>query len=103
MGHEPFVPHRNRHDLHGITVVVETVGRLYVGRLDTADDREVVLKDAGWHEDDGTREDYLARTRKFGVKRREGVITIPAGDVTRCEPLAEAVGTQESSRSQRGI
>lgn len=103
MGNEPFVPHRNRHDLHGITVVVDTAERLYVGRLDTADDREIVLKDVGWHEDAGSREEYLARTAKFGVKRRDGMVTIPTGDVTRCEPLAEAVGEQESSRAKRGI
>ncbi len=91
MGHEPFVPHRNRHDLHGITVVVDTAERLYVGRLDTADDREIVLKDVGWHEDAGTREEYLARTAKFGVKRREGVVTVPTASVQRCVPLVEGI------------
>lgn len=92
MTHEPFVPHRNRHDLHGITVVVETAERLYVGRLDTADEREIVLKDVGWHEDRATRTDYLTRTARFGVKRREAVVVVPTVGVTCCEPLAEKVG-----------
>lgn len=91
MTHEPFVPHRNRHDLHGVTVVVDTADRLYVGRLDTADDREIVLKDAGWHEETTTRDEYLARTARFGVQRREGVIVVPADGVRSCRPLAEVV------------
>lgn len=86
-----FIPHRDRHPLHGITVVLETADRLYVGRLDTADDREVVLKDLGYHEGAEGREAYLARTAAFGIRRLEAMAAIPAAAVQRLIPLHEAL------------
>ncbi len=88
----PFVPHHDRHPFHGITVVVDTPARVFVGRLDTADDVEVVLKDVGYHDDIATREDYLSRTAKYGVKRLTGVVTLPTASAVSIRPLAEVVG-----------
>lgn len=85
----PFVPHRDRHDLHGITVVVQTDARLYVGRLDTADDQSVVLKDVGYHDDEATRDDYLARTSRFGVQRLEAIIEVPTPSVRGIRRLGD--------------
>ena len=87
MAAQPFVPHRERHDLHGMTVVVDTPGRLYVGRLDTADDREVVLKDVGYHDDEATRSEFLSRTLKFGVTRRDAVVILPTSGVRSVQLL----------------
>ena len=84
-----FVPHRDRHELHGITVVVSTPARLFVGRLDTADDQSVVLKDVGYHDDVATRHEFLARTVKFGVKRLSAQIEVPAASVEEIKRLAE--------------
>ncbi len=85
-----FVPHQNRHELHGITVVVTTPARLFVGRLDTADACAVTLKDAGYHDDSDTRQEYLARTAKYGVKRLSAVIEIPTDSVQGIERLHQA-------------
>ena len=88
-----FVPHQDRHPLHGITVVLETTGtQTYVGRLDTADHRGVCLKDVGLHDASGTsvaKSEYLRQTLSFGVRKEHDQVLIEPDRVRSITPLGE--------------
>ena len=88
--------HPGHAELHGITVVVETSGsRTYVGRFDSEDARGVHLLDVGVC-DEGpgqSREDYIRKSAKFGVRSEHKHLVVPAGDVARITRLGERVGT----------
>jgi hypothetical protein len=88
--------HPGHAELHGITVVVETRGpRTYVGRFDTEDARGVHLLDVGVH-DDGpelSREDYIRKSAKFGVRSEHKHLVVPTGEVARITRLGERIGT----------
>lgn len=85
--------HPGRHDLHGITVVVETTGGdLLVGRCDDIVEGEVILVDADVHregESELSREDYLRRAARFGVWKRHDRVVVPAADVAGLRRLGE--------------
>ena len=84
--------HPGHHDLHGITVVLETNTGLWVGRFDSVTPKGVLLHDAGCYEDGvtaGTREEYLRTTLKFGVRATVKNKLIPEQDVRAIRPLAE--------------
>ena len=86
--------HPGHADLHGITVVVETHGsRTYVGRYDSEDARGVHLLDVGVHNDgpDLSREDYIRKSAKFGVRSDHKHLVIAAKDVARITRLGERV------------
>ena len=75
-----------------MTVVVETVGSLtYVGRFDTEDQAGVHLLDVGVHDAGagGTREDYLRRSARFGVRTDRKHLVVPRSEVSRILPLRE--------------
>ena len=75
-----------------MTVVVETAGTLtYVGRLDTEDDAGVHLLNVGVHDaaGGGTREDFVRRSARFGVRTDRKHLVVPRSDVTRIIPLGE--------------
>ncbi len=77
MGH---VFHPGHHELHGITVVVETNGpQTYVGRFDHEDQSGVHLLDVGVHDASagGGRDEYLERTARFGVRADRKHLTVP--------------------------
>ena len=63
--------HHHKHELHGITVVVDTAGpEIFVGRCDDMDDERVILRDVDVHrdgEDGRSKEDYVKRAAAFGV------------------------------------
>ena len=88
-----FVMHPGHHELHGITVVVETTGPLtYVARFDTQDERGIHLLNVAIH--DGSApgpvlEEFLARTRKFGVKAERKHLLLPGDQVSRIRRLSE--------------
>jgi hypothetical protein len=88
--------HPGHAELHGITVVVETRGsRTYVGRYDSADASGVHLLDVGVH-DDGpelSREDYIRKSARFGVRSEHKHLVVPVSDVARITRLGERVGT----------
>ena len=88
-----FVLHPGHHELHGITVVVETVGPLtYVGRFDTQDERGVHLLNVGTHDravGGPSLDEFVARTRKFGVKAERKHLVVPAAEVQRIRKLAD--------------
>jgi len=83
--------HPGHHELHGITVVLDTAERLWVGRFDSVTPKGVLLHDAGCYEDgvtEGTREEYLARTLKFGVRATAKNVLVPEGAVRGMRQLA---------------
>ena len=88
-----FVLHPGHHELHGITVVVETTGPLtYVARFDTADERGIHLLNIATHDPSSATlplEKFLARTRKFGVKAERKYLLLPADQVSRVTRLAD--------------
>ena len=87
--------HPGHHELHGVTVVVETRGsRTYVGRFDSQDDSGVHLHDVGVH--DGTaegssKEDFLRRCDKFGIRPEHRDLVVPSGEVARIGRLVDRV------------
>jgi hypothetical protein len=84
--------HPGHAELHGITVVVETRGtRTYVGRYDSEDARGVHLLDVGVHEEGAavSREDYIRKSVKFGVRSEHKHVVVPAAEVSRITRLGE--------------
>jgi hypothetical protein len=67
-------------------------GRTLIGRFDHEDARGIHLLDTGIHDpatSEGSQEDYLRRTLKFGVKPEHARLLIPSGDVAAITPLRE--------------
>jgi hypothetical protein len=90
--------HPGHHELHGVTVVLEARdARTYVGRFDNQDERGVHLLDVGVHHAGGkqSKEEYLERTLKFGVRAEHKHLLVPAGEVASIRRLAE-VGIGEA-------
>jgi hypothetical protein len=82
--------HPGHHELHGITVVVETNGpQTYVGRFDHEDQSGVHLLDVGMHDANlgGRREDYLDRTARFGVRPDRKHVIVPRKEITAIRKL----------------
>lgn len=76
--------HPGHHELHGVTVVLDTERTLWVGRFDSVTPEGYLLKEAGCFEDgvtEGTREEYLQKTRKFGVRVVARNTVVPEGAV----------------------
>jgi hypothetical protein len=75
-----------------VTVVVETAGQLtYVGRFDTEDETGVHLLDVGVHDASagGTREDFVRRSARFGVRTDRKHLIVPRVEVSRITRLGE--------------
>jgi hypothetical protein len=87
--------HPGHHELHGVTVVLETRGpRTYVGRFDSEDDRGVHLHDVGVHDASGegpSKEEYLRRCDKFGIRTEHRDLVVPSAEVSRIERLIDRV------------
>lgn len=83
--------HPGHHELHGITVVVETTGDItYVGRFDREDDEQAYLKDVGVHQPKaGPWEEYLDRTMLYGVKVDHRDLVVPRFEIVRITKLRE--------------
>jgi hypothetical protein len=83
--------HPGHHELHGITVVLETTqARLYVGRFDRQDESGVHMIGVSIFDPaqaTPTREDFLARTAKFGVRVDRPHVTVPFNLVLEITPL----------------
>lgn len=82
--------HPGHHELHGVTVVVDASGaRTYVGRFDRVEEGRVQLLNVAVHDAGaGTREEFLARSRKFGVRVDLKHLALPEGEVSGISPLA---------------
>jgi hypothetical protein len=85
--------HPGHSELHGITVVVETTGaRTYVGRYDSEDERGVHMLDVGVYDPaavSATKEEYVRRSIKFGVRSELRHLTIPSQEIARITRLGE--------------
>jgi hypothetical protein len=84
--------HPGHHELHGITVVVETAGALtYIGRFDTEDEAGVHLLNVGVHDAGvgGSKEEYVRRSARFGVRAERPHLVVPRQEVARIIRLAE--------------
>jgi hypothetical protein len=84
--------HPGHAELHGITVVVETRGTTtYVGRYDREDERGVHLLNVGIHENsaDASKDEYLRRSAKFGVRSEHPHLIVPSDQVARITRLGE--------------
>ena len=87
--------HPGHHELHGVTVVVETGGSLtYVGRFDTEDAAGVHLLDVGVHDaaGGGSRDEYVRRSARFGIRAERKHVVVPRAEVARIRKLVEAEG-----------
>jgi hypothetical protein len=85
------------HDaLHGVTVVLDTTGtRTYVGRFDSQDGAGVHLLDVGVHDRADpavSKDDFLRRTLKFGVRVDRKHLIVPPGEVANVVPLSAING-----------
>lgn len=88
--------HPGHSELHGITVVVETQGsRTYVGRYDSEDPQGVHMLDVGVHDADSelTKEEYVKKSAKFGVRSQHKHVVVPADQVARITRLGERVSS----------
>jgi hypothetical protein len=85
--------HQNKHELHGITVVVDTDGpEVFVGRCDDLDGERIYLLDADVHRDgdDGrSKEEYLRRAAQFGVWPKHPRLTLDRSKVTSVRRLGD--------------
>ena len=67
---KPIQPHPDHHELHGITVAVDTHGaEIYVGRCHDIDAERIYLVDVDVHTaggEAGGKRAYLERVAKFG-------------------------------------
>jgi hypothetical protein len=83
--------HPGHHELHGITVVLETNGReTFVGRFDSEDDRGVLMLDVGVCDGvESTKEEYIRRSLKYGVRADRKQVVVPKEAVTRITRLAD--------------
>ncbi len=90
---KPIRPHPDHHDLHGITVAVDTHGpRLYVGRCHTIDDDHVHLVDVAVHEageGKASKRDFLEQAAKFGVWKQHDRLRVPCAEVAWIATLGE--------------
>lgn len=89
--------HHDKHQLHGITVVVDTKGpRVFVGRCDDIDDDHVILLDADVHQDgEGGRSkhEYLQQAAQYGVWKKHDRLEIPLSEVATVVRLGDVAVT----------
>lgn len=84
--------HPGHEALHGVTVVLDTTtGRTIVGRYHDTDDGRMRLHEVAVHEPtaEQSREEWLRRTLKFGVRTEHKFLAVPADEVTQVTPLGE--------------
>ena len=85
--------HPGHAELHGITVVLETTGStLYVGRYHEETPAGVLLHDVAEHQDGpgaASREEFLRKTLKFGVRAAHRHLVVPKDQVQRISRLVE--------------
>jgi len=85
--------HDNRHELHGITVVVDTNGpSVFIGRCDDIDERGVFLNDADVHNDGEngrTKDEFVRRAANFGIWKKFERVLVPSAEVVSVRRLGE--------------
>jgi hypothetical protein len=90
--------HPGHHELHGVTVVLETTGtRTYVGRFDSEDQRGVLMHDVAVHDAavGGTSwDEFLRRSAKFGIRAEHKDVLVPRDQVVRVTRFAALTGDE---------
>lgn len=85
--------HDDKHELHGITVVVDTPGEeIFIGRCDDMDDRGVFLLDVDVHRDGDegrSKEDYVQRAARFGTWKKYDRLLVPSHEVKTVRRLGD--------------
>ncbi len=85
--------HDDKHELHGITVVVDTKGpEIWIGRCDDMDEHQILLVDADVHRDgDGGRskDDYVQRAASLGVWKKHDRVRIDRRGIASVRRLGE--------------
>jgi hypothetical protein len=86
--------HPGHHELHGVTVVVDASdGRTFIGRFDRVEDGRVQLLNVARHDPaTGTRDDFIRKSHKFGVRVDATHLALPEGEVRALTPLAALAG-----------
>ena len=91
MSHRTF--HHDKHELHGITVVVDTPGAaVWVGRCDDIDDEGVILLDADVHRDGEagkTKQQYLEQVARYGIWKKHDRVVVPRSEVASVVRLGD--------------
>ena len=86
--------HKNRDELHGQTVVVNTSGpKTFIGRWHEVRDGQVLMMDVAVHDEaaaDNSREDWIAQLKKFGIPVDERTASVPQDSVTEVVRLRDA-------------
>ncbi len=85
--------HDNAHELHGVTVVVDSCGlNAYIGRCHEVTDDEVVLLDAddlASTSRDMSKQAWIKRAARIGVFGRQPVLRVPRTKVASITPLGQ--------------
>jgi hypothetical protein len=83
---QPILPHPDHHELHGITVAVDTCGaEIYVGRCHDVDAERIYLVDVDVHVaggEAGSKRDYLERVAKLGHWKQHDRLVVERSRVT---------------------
>jgi hypothetical protein len=86
--------HQGKHELHGITVLIETDGGdLWVGRCDDIVGGEVRLRDAdvlAGGGEESARTSWLDRAQRHGVWPRHRRVALAEARVVSLRPLGQA-------------
>lgn len=87
----PIQPHPDHHELHGITVAVNSTGpELYVGRCHDMDATRIYLVDVDVFvegSDQRSKREYLERVAKFGHWKKHDRLTLVRTEVAWIETL----------------
>ena len=85
--------HPGHHELHGVTVLLETyAGLSYIGRFDSEDQTGARLLDVAVHDAKGSdlsKEEFVRRTLKFGVRVDRKHAVVPRAEIARVGPLSD--------------
>ncbi len=88
---KPIRPHPDHHDLHGVTVAVDTNGaEIYVGRCHTIEGGRIYLVDVDVHvsgSDGTTKRDWLQRIGRFGHWKKHDRLVLELDDVAWMDTL----------------
>ncbi|MDG2150274.1 MAG: hypothetical protein P8N09_12200 [Planctomycetota bacterium] len=86
--------HPGHDQLHGKTVVLFTTGaRTYIGRWGEEADGVVHMMGVAVHEvgtDEGTRDEWVAKSKKFGFAVTANGATIPRDEIEKVAYLSDA-------------
>lgn len=85
--------HQDKHELHGITVVVDTVGdEVYIGRCDDMNEKGILLLDVDVHKEGAegrTKAEYVERAAQVGIWTRFPRVLIPGPHVASVRRLGD--------------